>query len=189
VLLSWFRVRRAPSFFDALGVASGTLGVALIQQPHRIGSGQHLAAGVALAGSLATAVAMLGLHRLRDVDPRAVVAHFSGVASVLAGSWLLLRPGAVGTEALHGSAILLLLGIGLTGTIGQVLLTRAYAAGPPTKVAMISLTQVIFGMMFDVALWGRSLGPETLIGTALVLAPAAFLARRAALEVEPEEEA
>jgi drug/metabolite transporter (DMT)-like permease len=189
VLLSWLRMRRAPALFDVLGVASGVVGVALIQRPHLSGSGQTFAAGVALAGSLATAVAMLGLHRLKEIDPRAVVAHFSGVASVLSGAWLLVRREPLGSEAMSASSIVLLLGIGLTGTIGQVLLTRAYAAGPPTKVAMIALTQVIFGMIFDVALWGRSLSAETLLGTALVLAPAALLTRRAALEVEEVEAA
>jgi drug/metabolite transporter (DMT)-like permease len=177
VLLSWFRLRRMPSAWDVLGVASGTAGVVLIQQPHV--TGDEVAVAAALVGSLATAVAMLGLHRLRDIDPRAVVAHFSGVASAIVGIWIAVRGRGIDAELFRTSSLILLAGIGITGTIGQVLLTRAYAAGAPTRVAMVSLTQVIFGMGFDVAIWGRPFTPEVLLGIALVVAPAAWLTRSA----------
>ena len=70
--------------------------------------------------------------------------------------------------------------MGVTGTLGQVLLTKAYAAGAPAKVAVVGLTQVVFAMGFDVALWGRSLTPAALAGFALVLAPTTWLSIRAA---------
>src|SRR5262249_38881507 len=72
----------------------------------------------------------------------------------------------------------LLLAVGVTGTLGQILLTRAYAAGAPARVAVLGLTQVVFGMGFDVLLWQRTLPPASLAGTALVLAPTAWLIRR-----------
>jgi drug/metabolite transporter (DMT)-like permease len=177
VLFSWFRLRRAPAVWDALGVACGILGVTLIQQPHA--TGDNLAVAAALVASLATAVAMLGLHRLRNVDPRAVVAHFSGVATVITGSWIVLRGHVFTPEALSASSLLLFLGIGVTGTVGQVLLTRAYAAGVPTRVAMVSLTQVIFGMCYDVVIWHRPFTPAVLLGIVLVVVPAAWLTRGA----------
>jgi drug/metabolite transporter (DMT)-like permease len=73
----------------------------------------------------------------------------------------------------------LLVGVGVTGTVGQIFLTKAYAAGVPSRVAVLSLTQVVFGMGFDVALWQRSFPMTSLVGTALVLAPTAWLLRRA----------
>ncbi len=75
---------------------------------------------------------MLGLHNLRYIDPRAVVAHFSGVASLVAGSWYLLRgPGGVVLRETTAAAtagslspgvvtVLMLFGVGITGTIGQI---------------------------------------------------------------------
>ena len=183
VALTWVAARRLPVAADLLGVACGVAGVVLIGRPHF--EGDRLAAGVALLGSVSTAVAMLGLHRLRDVDPKAIVAHFAGVASLVGGVWYAARgPGApVGTpgSAATGfgpATLLLLLAVGVFGTVGQVFLTRAYAAGAPARVSVLGLTQVVFGLAFDVAFWQRAVPPAAALGTALILAPTAWILAR-----------
>ncbi len=47
---------------------------------------------------------------------------------------------------------------------------------------MAGLTQVAFGLAFDRWLWGRELSPTHLLGTALVLAPTAWLLWNRALD-------
>ena len=89
VLITASVARRAPSMGEALMLASGLVGVFLIESPRL--EGDRLAVVVALLSSMSTAVAMLGLHRLRAIDARAVVAHFAGVASVLSLIWLAIR--------------------------------------------------------------------------------------------------
>jgi drug/metabolite transporter (DMT)-like permease len=180
VALSWVTLRRTPEIGDVLGVLSGLAGVFLIGRPHF--QGENLpAAVVALAGSFGTAVAMIGLHRLRSVDPRAVVAHFAGVASLIVGGWFLARggpePWSRGTSV-DPLTVVMLLAVATTGTVGQVFLTKAYAAGLPTRISVLGLTQVVFGLAFDVLLWDRTLSPTSLAGSALVLAPAAWLIAR-----------
>ena len=170
--------RRLPSFGEFIGVACGLTGVALLERPHL--SGDRLAAFVALLSSASSAVAMLGLHRLRHLDSRAVVAHFAGVASLVSLGWLCVRHDAFTPGLLEPTTWLYLLGIGATGTLGQILLTKAYAAGAPAKVAVVGLTQVLFGMGFDVAIWGRVLEPTAIAGFALVLAPTTWLGVRSA---------
>lgn len=184
---------------DLACVISGVLGVVLIQRPGASGHGDTVAVLIALLGSVTTAIAMLGLHRLRDVDPRAVVAHFSGLASLVLFFWLLLvHPIPASSLAVEWWAVALLLGVGLSGTFGQVFLTKAYAAGPPSKIAVLSLTQVVFGMGFDVLFLGRQLTFTTLVGFAMVLGPTAWITARSASraeqrtprpEPEPEAEA
>jgi drug/metabolite transporter (DMT)-like permease len=174
VLLSMRRWSRGEIAMDMLCVLSGVTGVALIQRPYLSGRGD-IAVLAALVGSLATAIAMIGLHRLREIDPRAVVAHFSGLASVSLAVLLGLRELPATTATFDGPTTLLLAGVGLTGTIGQILLTRAFAAGPPARVSVLGLTQVVFAMGFDVALEGRVLTTTTLIGFALVLSPTAWI--------------
>jgi len=202
LVLSWLALQEMPRGVEVLGVASGLAGVVLIEQPHL--SGDNLAALVALLSSFSTAVAMLGLHRLRDVDARAVVAHFAGVASIVAGIWLGFRlwgagagagagavasmtPLSTGAAAIAAAPILpgadpitlaMLLGVGATGTLAQIFLTKAYAAGAPARVAVLALTQVVFAMGFDVLLWNRTLPAASIVGTVLVLAPTAWLLRR-----------
>jgi drug/metabolite transporter (DMT)-like permease len=178
VLLAWWQLRQRPTAADLLSLAAGTAGVVLIQQPHFASDGR-LAALVALTSSFATAVAMLGLHRLKDVDPRAVVTHFAGVASAVALAWFCLRGGmSAASGRWDATTWLMLAGVGATGTVGQVFLTKAYAAGPPARVAVIGLSQVAFALGFDVLLWSRTLSPATVLGFGLVLAPTAWLLGR-----------
>ena len=182
IALSWLAARRRPSRGDAARIACAVLGVALIERP-RVDA-HNMATAVALLGSVSTAVAMIGLHRLRAVDPRAIVAHFAGVASLVAGAWYLVGGPGGGAGVPAGAAgfdpitVLLLLGVGITGTVGQVFLTKAYAAGAPARVAVLGLTQVVFGLALDVIVWQRSLSPASLVGTVLVLAPTAWLMAR-----------
>ena len=177
VLISALLLRRAPAGLEVVGMATGLAGVVLIQRPHL--GGDSFAVGVAAASSVSTAVALLGLHRLRAVDTRAVVAHFAGVGSLVAGAWLLLRSG--GSTPLRADAATfgLLLGVSLSGTLGQFCLTRAYSLGVPSRVAVVGLSQVAFAAMLDVWIWGRSLAPLTLAGFALVLTPTALMTTRA----------
>ena len=77
-----------------------------------------------------------------------------------------------------GWALPLLLGVGVTATAGQLFLTKAFVAGPPAGIAVVGLSQVVFAMALDVLLWGRSFGLGVLLGTALVLASAAWAVAR-----------
>jgi drug/metabolite transporter (DMT)-like permease len=72
----------------------------------------------------------------------------------------------------------MLLGVGLSGTVGQWFLTKAYGAGAPTRVSVLALTQVVFAVAFDVLLWRRDLPPASLLGSALILAPTAWVMAR-----------
>jgi drug/metabolite transporter (DMT)-like permease len=178
VLATAFLLHQVPTLAEWLGVALGLVGVVLIQQPHLGGNG--LAAIVALISSLSTAVSMLGLHRLRHIDARAVVCHFAGVASVFAFVWVLFRPAALSRDLLTPLTLLLLLAVGISGTLGQVCITRAYAAGRPASMAIVGLTQVGFAMVLDMVLWHRSLTLVTGLGFLFLLLPSAWLSINAA---------
>jgi drug/metabolite transporter (DMT)-like permease len=119
---------------------------------------------------------MLGLHRLQHIDPRAIVVHFSGVALLfVVVSFFVFERRAPLAAVLEGPSLLMLLGVGLTATSGQLFLTKAFAAGPPAKVSVVGLTQVVFAMGLEVLLFGRNYSPETLLGIGLVMAPTAWL--------------
>jgi drug/metabolite transporter (DMT)-like permease len=173
-VLAWPVLAEPPSGPVWLSVASGVLGVVLIQQPH-FATGNY-ATLIALACSVLTAIAMLGLHHLQGLDPRAIVVHFSGVALLFCvATFFLFERAAV---LLDGPAFLLLLGLGVAATVGQLGLTKAFTAGPPTKVAVVGLSQVVFALLFDTLFWQRSLNPLTLAGMGLVLAPTAWVLTR-----------
>ncbi len=173
-LLSWPLLGERPGAGVWLAVLSGVAGVALIQQPH-FAQG-NFASLVALGSSLSTAVAMLGLHRLHGIDHRAVVVHFSGVALLFcAAAFALPGPGEAPLALPVGRGLAMLLGVGTAATVGQLFLTRAFAAGPPARVSVVGLTQVAFALAIDVCLLGEAVDGRKLLGVALVLAPAAWL--------------
>jgi drug/metabolite transporter (DMT)-like permease len=176
-LLSWPLLREAPGKETWIAIACGVFGVVLVQQPHFQEEEEHTwAAILALFSSFTTAISMLGLHRLQDVDPRAIVVHFSGVSLVVClASLLFISNTALETSHFDPPSIVLLLGVGICATIGQIFLTKAFAAGPPAKVSVIGLTQVGFAIVFDVLVWGQSFSPTTLLGMVFVTAPSAWL--------------
>jgi drug/metabolite transporter (DMT)-like permease len=173
-LLSWPLLKEPPSLQVWLSVASSIVGVVLIHQPH-FAEGT-VATLVAVACSFFTAIAMLGLHRLQGFDHRAIVVHFSAVACLFCvGSlvWFDRQPPFQAVP--EGWPWLKLLGVGLAATIGQLFLTKAFAAGPPAKVSVVGLTQIVFAMILELLLVERSFRPATLLGMGLVMAPTAWL--------------
>ena len=185
VLLSLRQLSRGKVGVDLLCVFSGVVGVVLIQRPYLSGK-TNLAVPIALLASFTTTIAMLGLHRLRTVDASAVVAHFSGLASLVLAVWVYGHPPSASASTFDATTLLMLLGVGLTGTMGQVLITKAFAAGPPARISVLSLSQVVFAMIFDLTLAGRVLTMATLLGFALVLTPTAWITAHASrLAPEP----
>ena len=185
VAISALVLRVPPTRREFAGIVCGMVGVALIQPP---GFGaEGVATAVALAGAIFTAMAFAGLHRLGGVDPRAVVAHFAGVATLVTAVALLTRLEAFTPSILKGETPYLLLGVAATGTIGQLCLTRAYASGSPSRMAAIGLSQVVFALAIDLTVWGRRLTTGSAIGFALVLAPAAWLGARSGRRLAPAE--
>jgi drug/metabolite transporter (DMT)-like permease len=176
-VLSWPVLGERPSAAVWLAALTGVAGVALIQAQVRQAEGplDPFAVALALVASVSTAVAMLGLHRLQDLDPRAIVAHFSGVAALCCLASLFLGPAPAAHHLADARALGLLLAVGATATAGQLFLTKAFAAGPPAKVSVVGLTQVLFALGLYLLLERPELHPATLVGIALVMAPTAWV--------------
>jgi len=173
-LLSWLHEQSPPSLGIVGAIGVGVAGVFLVQQPH-LAAG-NLASIAALVASLATAVAMLGLHRLSDIDFRAIVVHFSAVSMVLViAALFVFGPLPTPSNLLRPATLAMLLGVGVSATIGQVFLTKAFTLGPPSKVSVVGLCQVGFGMLCDVIIWNRTFNAASLVGMVLVIAPTAWL--------------
>ena len=175
-LLAWPILRVFPSGRVWLAVVSGVLGVLLIQQPGEARS--WTAFLIALSCSLSTAVAMIGLHRLKDVDSLAVVVHFSGVATIFGLSSFFVFGWSPGVMACWEWPLnALLLGIGLTASLGQIFLTKAFSAGDPSRVSVVGLSQVVFAFIFDL-LENHAYANSHLLGMFLIIAPVSLIMRR-----------
>ena len=190
-VLSWPVLGEKPRLDVWLAAACGVAGVYFLQlQAGAAPQVSHVAGTIvnevprivpvitAVVASLASAVALLGLHRLHQVDARAVVAHFSGVSmffSLIA--WAAL-PGLSTGKGMALDAGLALLMLGIAGTAGQLFLTKAFASGPPAQVSVVGLTQIGFAMLLESTFEQREFASTTLFGLALVIAPTAWVMTR-----------
>lgn len=173
-LLSWPLYGQLPGRAMIVAVVIGIAGVALVEQPHL--EAGNLGVVFALAAAAMTAVAMLGLHSLSDVDPRAIVVHFSSVATVFCLTAYLVGPRDHELQTvLDTGMIFRLMCMGLAALIGQMFLTLAFSTGIPAKVSVVGLMQIVFALLFDVIFFDRSLNAATVLGTLLVIAPTAWL--------------
>jgi len=78
-------------------------------------------------------------------------------------------------EVFESSVLLKLTAMGVTATIGQLLLTLAFRGGSPAKVAVVGLTQIVMARGFDIVFGAQEMDAITIMGTLLVIAPTAWL--------------
>jgi drug/metabolite transporter (DMT)-like permease len=173
-LLSWAVLRDRPSGKVWVAILTGAAGVVAISQPHFNHASLTLSVGILSA--MCTAIVMLGLNRLSDVEPRTIVLHFALVSTAITGAVYLLTASRASIGAFSDARGLgMLLAMGVLGTVGQIALTKAFAFGDPSKVSVVGLSELVFGVVYDRALWHRQFGVMTLAGIALVAAPTAWL--------------
>lgn len=195
-LLSWPMLGQFPSASVWLSVLCGVGGVMVIHPPTFLwdaGDASGPAVVSAVIASLSTAVAMMGLHRLKGIDTRAVVVHFSLTALVFAfaASWLL--PMKTPEREPNPAAWAIVAGVGLTATAGQVFLTKAFKQGNPAKVSVVNLAQIPVTLILDLLFFDHGLDLRKVLGMTLVLGPTAWLmasqrAKKLPLDQEPPDE-
>lgn len=169
-LLVSFMARTGLSFSVWAGVACGTVGVVLVQQPQFQQANVAIMAG--LGGGLFGAIAVYNLHLVKKIHPTTIVAHFSMVASIASFLAMWVSFYAVPWEACWTARTFLeLIGVGALGTVGQLAMTRGYMAGDPAVNAIVALAQVAFGAGFDILIWDRSFDMASIIGIILITSP------------------
>ncbi len=122
-----------------------------------------------LAGML-SGVALINLHRVKHIDTRAVVAHFSGVATTCSLVVWLLVPVSAPKQPIDSASIFRLIGVGLAATVGQLCLTKAFSSGSPARVSVVGLSQVVVAALVKWILDQRIPTVGSMIGMVLVVA-------------------
>jgi drug/metabolite transporter (DMT)-like permease len=154
-ILSWPILGVVPSMKSWLALIISCLGMGLIYYGSydegttvTTYSNPHWAIPAAIIASMMSGVALINLHRLKGIDARAIVTHFSAVATL--GSllvWLAL-PMPVELIASDNWSIMRLVGVGIAATGGQLCLTKAFSTGSPANVSIVGLSQVVFAAIF-----------------------------------------
>lgn len=134
------------------------------------------AAGVALMATSSAFFYALALIWLRKIGPsestEAIVLHFSIVAALVNFAisipvWVTPSP----------KAALFLMGTGLTGGLGQIAITRAYAlSSGAAPLSVFTYLSIVFTHMLAIPIFGEHVGPLQFAGAAAVIVSGVLLA-------------
>ena len=176
-VLSWPLLREFPSLEVWVAILLSIAGLCLMEPPQAVEG--KLAFAAALLSAFTSGIALIGLHKLKQLDPRAIVTHFSGVAMLLSLAACFVFP-LQGTTTVSPRLVLLLLGVGLSATAGQLFLTKAFTTGNAARVSVVGLSQVAIVMLLEILIWRRTFSSQALLGMGLVVAPTAWMMLRRA---------
>lgn len=147
-------------------IALGFVGVLLLLQP--VLHEDHWVAGLTgLASGFFAAIAYLNVKQLGNLGESEwiVVFYFTLICSLVTGIWLLLT--AFNPVTLHN--ILLLAGLGVTATLAQLAMTRAYHTGKTPVVSSLGYSTVLFASLWGIIVWGENLSPLAWLGMGFII--------------------
>ncbi len=160
-----------------LSIIFGIIGVILVEHPRILE--QNFAGLVAMYVAFGGAVVMICLRKLKDLDLRVIVTHFSGTATIIALATLLFVRGEVDLSVFDNTTtILMMLGVGVFGTIGQLTMTKAFSIGEAPSVASAGFIKVGFAAGYDLLIWKYVFDVPTVIGMILILGSTGWLFNR-----------
>ena len=165
-------------------IALGFAGVGLLLQPTFHG-GKEAAALIGLFSGVFSAWAYLSvrtLGKLGEPDWR-VVFWFAVIGSALCAAWQLSTSS---FHALRLDTVWTVLGVGLTGTLAQLAMTRAYRTGNTLVVGALSYSTLVFGALLAFVVRRETLQPLEWAGMAVIVA-SGLLAMRVERKEQIEE--
>jgi drug/metabolite transporter (DMT)-like permease len=196
-VLSWPLLGHVPSSDTWIAAAIGVVGVCLLSASAAAGNttaaasaggwSAVIAIGASLVSAFTSAVALIGLHRLKEIDSRAIVTHFSLVSLLACVAALFVFADEMPPPHVTAGPMTALVGVGLFATAGQLFLTKAFSTGIPARVSVVGLSQVGFAMLLEMIFHGRTFTPLTLVGMVLIIAPTAWVLGRGQAESTERE--
>jgi drug/metabolite transporter (DMT)-like permease len=150
-----------------IAIALGFCGVVLLLHP-TLQRDQLLPGLLGLISGLLAGVALLNVKQLAIIgepDTRTVF-YFTLIATLGSGMWMLFDA----VHAITPKSFAILLGLGSTGTLAQLAMTRAYRTGKTLVVGSLAYSTIVFASLFGMLLWDEVLPLSSWLGMALIIA-------------------
>ncbi|MCB5206139.1 DMT family transporter [Methylovorus mays] len=147
-------------------IALGFIGVTLLLKPS-IHADELIAGALGLtSGALAGIVYIhvTQLARAGEPDWRTVF-YFTLVCTLGGGLWMLIHD----FHRVGGEDLLLLIGLGVSATIAQLALTRAYRTGNPLIVGSLAYSTVVLASLFGIIIWRETLSLDRWFAVAIIV--------------------
>ena len=165
-LLITFFLNKKPSFYVCCLLLIGFFGAFLILKPTLIGN-SAFAGFIGLLSGFGAGLAylfMAQLGKVNEPDTR-VVFYFTLLSSICAGLLMFLED----TNLEIFQHWWLLLGLGLSATIAQLALTKAYRVGNTLKNAGLSYLTILFSSILGLIVFSETLDILSLVGILLII--------------------
>jgi len=149
-----------------MAVLTGFAGVALVLRPTI--AHEQLWHGLAgLLSGMTAAMAYLQVTTLgRRGEPESRIVFYFALGGVAGGALSMIW---TGFSAFSWRGAGLLLAVGVLATVGQLLMTRAYAIGSTLSNAGLQYSGIVFAAGYGVALFGERLSWMALLGMVLIV--------------------
>jgi S-adenosylmethionine uptake transporter len=174
--LGWWHKTRRFEWGLTIAIVTSFAGVALLLKP-TIHEEQWVGGLTALISGFLSALAYIQVKKLGQLgEPEYRVVFYFSASGVIAGllSGLLdtwLRSGELRIfHQLSATDALLLVSIGVTATIAQIAMTRAYRLGAMLVTANLQYTGIVFSSIWGILIWGDRLDVFGWLGIAIILA-------------------
>lgn len=155
-----------------IAVAIGFMGVVLLLKP-TLQSSDALAGAVGLASGAGAAIAYINVKQLANLNEPdwRTVYYFTLVSTVASGLWMLLSPvfELAGFTQLNWHDLIVLVGLGVSATIAQLAMTRAYRTGHTLTVASLAYLTVVLASFFGVIFWQEQLSIAEWLAIGLII--------------------
>ena len=136
-------------------------------------SHQWLGGAMGIASSVLSAMAYMQVRRLGQMgEPEYRVVFYFSLMTVVFGLVGTLAPGEAGQPSLHPHSWYsgaLLLAVGVSATMAQMAMTRAYRVGKVLVVANLQYTGIVFSSLWGMVLWGDVFGWHVWLGMGVIL--------------------
>ncbi|MDR2113459.1 MAG: DMT family transporter [Candidatus Accumulibacter sp.] len=162
-MLGKTRLRGGMVFSLALGFA----GVVMLLHPSF--RADQLFGGV--MGLTSGMISGMAYYNIRELGERGeleerIVFYFALVCTLVGAIWMLFFE----FQPIDPEGGALLLGVGLFGTAGQLVMTRAYKLGNTLMTACLAYTTVVFASLFGALFWREILSVDAWLAIALIVA-------------------
>ena len=149
-----------------IAVVLGFIGVVALLKP-TLQSKDALAGAMGLASGIGAALAYIHVKQLGNVNEPdwRTVFYFTLISTVGAGAWMLLQH----FTLVNWSDLPLLIGLGVSATIAQLAMTRAYRTGNTLKVASLAYVTVVLASLLGALLWQEQLSRSEWLAIGLII--------------------
>ena len=120
-----------------------------------------------MASGFFAAIAYINVKQLGNLGETEwlVVFYFTLISTLITGVGLLFTT----LNPITWPGLLLLLGIGVTATLAQLAMTRAYHKGVTLVVTSLGYSTVLFASLWGILLWNELLSPIAWLGMGLII--------------------